>query len=57
MDKPQDAIKARLKAILSLPLEDREAIPHDKFMELTREFMALQKEVKELTESVHAASG
>ena len=41
-------IKARVKSITDLPLEDREAIPHKYFKELTEEFLDLMKEWKEL---------
>lgn len=41
-------IQSRVKSITDLPLEDREAIPHKYFMELTQEFRELMKEWKEL---------
>lgn len=46
MDRLEE-IKARVKSIIALPLEDREAIPHDRFMEITKEFLSLIKEWKE----------
>lgn len=41
-------IKARVAQIIALPLEDREAIPHKYFMELTAEFLELMKQWKEI---------
>lgn len=41
-------IKARVKQICDLPLHDREAIPHKYFMELTEEFLELNKQWKDL---------
>lgn len=41
-------IKARVAQITKLPLADREAIPHERFMELTKEFLDLIRQWKEL---------
>jgi len=41
-------IKARVNEIEKLPLGDRDAIPHEEFMKLNKEFLDLIKEWKEL---------
>lgn len=47
MDRKAIALK-RMKDIAKLPLDDREAIPHEKFMELTKEFLELNSEFKKI---------
>lgn len=43
-----DVIKARVRGIEKLPLADRDAIPHEEFMKLTKEFLDLIGEWKRL---------
>lgn len=50
MAKRLSVIKARVNGITRLPLEDRDAIPHEEFMKLTREFNDLIGEWKKLDE-------
>lgn len=39
---------SRMQQIAALPLEDREAIPHERFVELTKEFLSLNDDLKAL---------
>lgn len=51
-----EAIKKRAIGISKLPLGDRDAIPHEEFMKLTKEFLELNEEWKKIDKKASSIS-